>query len=301
MRKMRVLTEASGSLTAGYIIRAIQDAGHIAVASDIDVQCTGRFLADEFVEMPSSSHPSLWEEVENLIQNHRIDVVIPSLDEMLEGWAERKEFFLDRGVHVIVSDVETLRMCMDKWATYEFFERAGIPTPRTSLEQKFALVKPRRGRGGVGVAITDEPVSMDGNISQEVVDGEEYTVDVFCDRNGEPGYIVPRRRERVVQGKSLAGTVCRHEGIENWVRKICKAASFRGPVNMQCFVMGNGEINFIEINPRLAGGMALGFAATENWIQIAINHWVESEPISWKPVRDGLQMKRYYAEVFVSA
>ena len=100
-------------------------------------------------------------------------------------------------------------------------------------------------------------------------------------------------------GKSTVGVVERHEGIEHWVRSICKRLPFVGPINLQCFVLPDGTIKFVEINPRIAGGMALGFAATENWIDLIVRNMLYGQSLSPKPVFDGLEMRRYYAEVFV--
>ncbi|HBZ81753.1 ATP-grasp domain-containing protein [Brevibacillus sp. FSL K6-0770] len=297
---LRILTEASGSMSAAYIIRAIRQAGHAAIASDIDPDCVGRYLATDFIRMPSKNAPDLWEQTVEKLIDHKVNAVIPSLDETLSGWAERQQQMSQLGIDIILSPVETVRTFQDKWQTYQFFVREGIPTPATSLEQIFPLVKPRNGRGAVGVRVEKSSVEMDGMISQELASGIEYTVDVFCDKESHPVYIVPRRREGVIQGKSTGGIVEKQPLIEEWVQKICRAIPFAGPVNMQCFLQENGEIQFIEINPRIAGGMALGFAATENWISLMVDHFIYGKRITPKPIQYGLKMKRYYAEVFVS-
>ena len=298
---MKVLTEASGSLTSSYLIRAIQEAGLKAIASDISADIAAHELADGFVVMPKVSDPALWQLTQEIVQEHAINIVIPSLDETLLGWAQRRDAMrLENNCHVIISPPGTIEMFQDKWLTYNFFNTNSIPCPPTSLKQDFALVKPRFGRGGVGVSIPEGSVSMEGMISQELLTGTEYTVDVFCDQSGEPVYIVPRKRMNVRDGKSTNGIVDMHSGIVDLVRKICTAVQFIGPVNMQCFVSDKGDISFVEINPRIAGGMALGFAATENWIPLLVSHFIEGKAITPVPVKDGLQMMRYYAEVFVS-
>jgi carbamoyl-phosphate synthase large subunit len=298
--KHRILTEASGSLTSGYLIRGIQSEGHECVASDIDPRCFARSLADDFLEMPRSDAPRLWEHIEATLASSRIDVVIPSLDETLLGWAQRRDYFRQKlGVAVVVSPPESVAVCQDKWLTFGFFEQHRIPTPRTSLEQSDPLVKPRFGRGAAGVRIAEGRVDMQGMISQELLKGVEYTTDVFCDRDGEPVYIVPRRRLNVKEGKSTAGIVERQDRITEGVREICRALRFLGPINVQAFVLPDGSVRFTEINPRIAGGMALGFAATENWIGLIVRNILGGEPISPRPIRHGLEMRRYYAEVFV--
>jgi carbamoyl-phosphate synthase large subunit len=139
---------------------------------------------------------------------------------------------------------------------------------------------------------------MNGMISQEEIKGEEYTIDVFCDKDSYPVYIVPRKRLRIKDGKSTAGSVVENREIIRWVQKICEATHFLGPINIQCFV-NSKNIKFTEINPRIAGGMALGFAATENWINLIVKHFIKNKPIHPKPIQYGMRMLRYYAEIFV--
>ncbi|ATW25680.1 ATP-grasp domain-containing protein [Candidatus Formimonas warabiya] len=297
---LNILTEASGSLTSAYLIKAVQEAGYRAVASDINPDCAGRYLADDFILMPSKNDINLWEKVVPALAQRKVNLVIPSLDETMLGWAERKKELKKLGIHVVISEESTVKIFQDKWLTYRFFLEKGIPTPKTSLEQQYPLVKPRQGRGAVGVVVTSDSVNMEGMISQEVIEGEEYTIDVFCDKISNPIYIVPRKRQGVKDGKSTGGIVVKQVEIISWVEKICKSISFIGPINLQCFVCKDETIKFTEINPRVAGGMALGFAATENWINLIVDHFFYDKDIKPKPIKFGMKMMRYYAEVFVS-
>ncbi|MFA7239049.1 MAG: ATP-grasp domain-containing protein [Sulfuricellaceae bacterium] len=296
---LRILTEASGSLVIGYLIKAIQEAGHISVASDIDSHCVGRYLADDFVLMPSKNDPHLWQKISQILVESKVDFVIPSFDETLLGWAERKHHFSKLGITVAISEPDVIKTFVDKWLTFQFLIENSIPTPRTSLVQDFPLVKPRYGHGGQGVYIPGKPIAMDGLLSQEIAEGEEYTVDVFCDGKSNPLYIVPRKRISVRDGKSTQGVVVYHKEIIEMVTRLCKAAGFIGPINVQCFSSGANEVSVIEVNPRIAGGMALGFAATENWISLLCDCLLSDKIVQPKPVKYGLQMMRYYAELFV--
>ena len=298
---MRILTEASGSLVSGYLIKAIQEAGHEAVASDVVPDVAGRYLADDFIRMPSAGDLELWTRTGQLLKEHDIDLVIPSFDGTIVGWAHR---LFDPGhelpTRVMISAPGVIETFVDKWLAAEFFEANGIPTPRTSLTQDHALVKPRLGRGGSGVAVTDQPVDMTGMISQELASGDEYTVDVLCDFEGAPLYVVPRMRGAVRNGKSTTGVVVSHQQVEDVVRRLCAATCFRGPVNVQVFADGD-DVTVIEVNPRIAGGMALGFAATENWIPLICRMLDGEQVAATVPVHWGMRMMRFYAEVFVPA
>ena len=297
-RKLRILVEASGSPTAGYLINAIRQAGAEAIGSDvIDFTCA-ECLADGFLKLPFKNDPDLWEKVKNIIHTNRIDIVIPSLDEMMLGWAERLAEFEAIGCRVIISPLATIEVCQDKWKTYEFFKSLSIPTPKTSLSQVYPLVKPRLGRGGQGVRVEKQATDMADMISQEVLTGEEFTVDVFFDCDHWPVYIIPRRRLGVVNGKSTGGEVIKNKRIEDYIYTMSEKLSFVGPINFQCFVCEN-SVTFIEINPRIAGGMALGFAASENWIDLILSNIMHGNKIIPKPISYGMKMIRYYSECFL--
>ncbi|MBF0311603.1 MAG: ATP-grasp domain-containing protein [Magnetococcales bacterium] len=294
---LRILTEASGSATSAWILKAIREAGHHPVGSDLDADNASRCLADGCIAFPRVGDANLWTTVEDALHRYGIQVVLPSFDEMLSGWAERAEALKEKGIFVILSPPESVAVFQDKWQTYLCFRRLGLPTPETSLEQVFPLVKPRFGRGAKGVRVATEPVDMHGMISQEVVEGQELTVDCLFDREGRPVYIVPRKRLMVRDGKSMNGQVVEAPEVVAWVKRLAEGVPLHGPVNVQCFV-GERGLRFIEVNPRLAGGMALGFAATENWIGPLVNHFLEGAPFQPKPVHVGLKMVRYYAECF---
>lgn len=293
-RRRTVLVEASGSLVSAWMISAVRAAGHRCVASDIDSDAVGRYLADDFAIVPRQDDPGLWTRLTDALTRHHVDAVIPSLDESLLGWSKRRTAFAAAGVQVVVSDPETIRTCTDKWQTWRLFRSLGIPAPEASLDQRFELVKPRRGRGGRGISRTRSPVNMQGMMSQEFVEGVEYTVDVCCDDDGKAQHIVPRRRLRVQNGKSTGGVTEEHPVIVEAIRRLCAGMRFRGPFNVQCIVR-DGTPWFIEINPRIAGGMALSFAATENWVPLLL----EGRPASTE-ARWGVRMHRFYSEVFTT-
>lgn len=301
---MNILIEATGSLTSGYLIKAIKEAGHKVIGSDITNFNHGYLLCDDFIVMPKCNDKELWQKIENSLLEKKIDIVIPSFDETLEEWAKRKEYFAELKISIIISESYTINKFQDKWETYKFFKEIGIRTPKTSLEGIFPIIKPRFGRGGKGIFENDfnKLINMTDMISQEKIIGEEYTVDCLFDLNGKPIYIVPRIRIDVRDGKSTKGQVVKDEKINELVTKISENIRFIGPINFQLFKINNEELCMIEINPRIAGGMALGIAATENWIPIIIDNIVLGKSVNnenIKPIKYGLKMVRYYEECFI--
>jgi len=295
----KILIEATGSLVSGYLIKAIKGSGNICIASDIDDFNHSKCLADEFIIFPKNNESDLWDKIENILIENKISIVIPSFDETLLGWAGRKEYFLKMGVHIIISDTNTIDTFLDKYKAYLFCKSIDILTPKTSLSQEYLLVKPRTGRGGKGIYVGNKSISMKDMISQEFIEGKEFTVDCFFDNNGNPIYIIPRLRINVQNGKSTKGVVVKHKRIEIYIKRISENIRFTGPVNFQFIENKSKDLYFIECNPRIAGGMALGFAASENWINLIIKNFINKENIRPKSIKYGLKMVRYYDECFI--
>lgn len=298
---MNILIEASGSLTSGYIIKAIKNSGNRVIGSDISDFNHAKVMCDDFILMPKHNDKNLWKKISTLLDDYNIDIVIPSFDETLLGWSERVSFFRSKNIKVIISPIDTIKTFQDKWIAFRFFKNIGILTPESSLKSEFEIIKPRVGRGGSGIFLNDfkSEIDMTNMISQKKIIGQEYTVDCFFDVNGRPIYIIPRERLNVIDGKSSKGIVVKNLKIEDLVKKISLSIKFKGPINFQFFITDKKEIYILEINTRIAGGMALGFAASENWIELIIQNFINSNKILPKKIKYGMKMSRYYDEIFI--
>ena len=297
--QLRALTEAAGSPVWPALAHALREAGIAPVATDIDPLAVGLHLGDLAAIVPKGFDDDYYTAAEQLIRQHQISLVIPSINEALPGWANRKEHFAKQGVTVLISPPTTIETFCDKWLTYLAFQKIGIPTPPTSLAPEYDLIKPRVGRGSDGIHRRgpEEAGALSGQVSQRYIEGPEYTVDVLCDLDGCPIYIVPRRRLKVESGISFRGRVVQESDIEHNVRRICDAMQFIGPINIQC-IRGDDGLYFIEINPRIGGGLALSLAATTNWFSL-IREMIDGRSVEAGPIRYGLTMLRYYSECFI--
>ncbi|HEF2461617.1 TPA: ATP-grasp domain-containing protein [Campylobacter coli] len=297
----KIFTEASGCLTSLYIINAIKEAGCLSCASDINSFNAAYSIADDFILMPSVNDKKLWDKTKELLLKHNVDIVIPTLDDSLLGWSIYKKDFEKLGINVIISPEETIDTFIDKWKTYLFFNKLSIPTPNTKLYKNLGVVKPRNGRGGSGVEFFSDNFKKDNKwsyVTQEKIIGQEYTIDCFFSKEGKPVYIIPRKRIDVKDGKSIKSVAYRHILIEKYIRKIAKEIHLVGPINFQAFEAKDNEVYFIEVNPRLGGGSALAFKASENWIALIIHHFIKNQNISPKEVNFDLKMARAYLDVF---
>lgn len=135
---------------------------------------------------------------------------------------------------------------------------------------------------------------------QEYIEGTEYTVDVMLDFKGNIKTIVPRMRIETRAGEVSKGVTKKDAVIINAVEEVVnKLPQPVGCLTLQCFKKINGDITFIEINPRYGGGIPLSIQAGANFplwtIQAAKGEVFNVQDYSWK---ENLTMLRYDEAVF---
>ncbi|WP_434304822.1 ATP-grasp domain-containing protein [Clostridium botulinum] len=299
---MKVLVEGIGSMTFGPELKYHREMKWKIIGLDITNECFGMHECDKGYVVPKYSDENCFDDIEKIIKKEKINLVFPTINEGLLEWSKRKKYFKEQyDTDVIISDEEVIDICTDKWKTHLFFQKNNIPDPKTSLEMEFDLLKPRIGRGSAGIYHRNNMSNnfdMKGYISQNIVEGEEYTIDVLCDFKSNPIYIIPRKRIDIESGVSVKGVTVYDEEIIKYVEKIIEKLKPIGIINIQCF-KNKDEINFIEINPRLAGGSSLSFASSDNWFR-AIKCFINGEKYMPKEIIYNNHMFRYYEDFIIN-
>ncbi len=206
--------------------------------------------------------------------------------------------------------------------TPEKFEEAAA---NLGYPEKPVVMKPPLGRGGRGVRILtasqakdsmlrDKPGSLEANfdvvldtlrqgsfpelVVTEFLPGEEYSVDLLA-KAGKPLIGVPKLRLNTVFGPSLVGIVKKNPEVEKVVTDICRAFEFNYNINIQLKYSGDEKALPYEINPRVAGTIALCTAAGANLLYYAVKLAL-GEEIPEVEIEDGVRMVRHFKELFIS-
>ncbi|MFZ9631679.1 MAG: ATP-grasp domain-containing protein [Bacteroidia bacterium] len=82
--------------------------------------------------------------------------------------------------------------------------------------------------------------------------GKEYSVDMLCD-HGKTLFCVPRSRDKMIGGISVAGVIERNFGLIAFCIQLAQALELHGPIGMQWKEDNEGTPHLLEINPRLQG------------------------------------------------
>jgi len=136
-------------------------------------------------------------------------------------------------------------------------------------------------------------------IVQPFVSGKEYTIDIFCDWNGNPISIVPRERLQVRAGEVLKTQICMDQTMIEEARVLCAAFKPCGPMTVQLIRDSEGLDWFIEINPRFGGGAPLSMKAGARSAE-AILKLMDGEEVGEQEIADGAIYSRFDQSVCIT-
>ena len=221
------------------------------------------------------------------------------------------------GCFVLVSSPEVIDICQDKRKTSRFLKKNGFDTPVT-MSPKAALakkklnwpcfLKPWDGYASRGTAIVRNRKELlffskriPNCLVQEFVKGSEYTCDVYVDVDMEVRCVVPRKRLEVRAGEVSKGQVVKNIHIMNEATKVVsELGAGPGVVTLQLFLTEDDKVKFIEVNPRLGGGVPLSIKAGANFPKWIMQELIgRRSNIRFDGFKENLVMLRYDSEVWL--
>lgn len=270
-----ILVTGAGGAPTPVLIESLRNKGFRVIATDIDSNAIGLYLADKGYIIPKGLSPDFLPVIRNICRKESVKAVVPLVDEELVSSFELEQ----DGIVVLLPRPEFVAMCLDKFVLMKQLKAVGIGVPETRLVTEGCtgirfpvIVKPRRGRGSRGVGIVDSEESLNSfiNVSpyapnelliQEYIEGVEYTVSVVVWRDGEVQAVVPKE---IISKRGITriAVTRRNPKIESLCIKIQEQLKADGPFNVQLrFDASSGEPFIFEINPRFSTSISLTMAA----------------------------------------
>ena len=228
-----------------------------------------------------------------------IDLLIPTIDTDLLVLSQNAAKFDEIVTKVLISKPEKIAICRDKNYTADFFESCDLKAPRTVNDYQLyhgpypCFIKPKDGSSSIN-AFKVENVSelkvyseqVGDYIVQPFIEGTEYTVDIFCDYEGNQLFITPRIRVAVRAGEVLKTEIAMDEKIIEECRKLIAGFQPCGPMTVQLIRQNKTDDDYyIEINPRFGGGAPLSMKAGARSAE-AILKLLSGEKVDYSDVID---------------
>ncbi|WP_420322293.1 ATP-grasp domain-containing protein [Flagellimonas sp.] len=311
---MNILFTCAGrrNYLINYFKEALNGKGSV-VAVDMQLSAPALVDADVAKKVPSIYDKNYISAIEKVITEEKIDAVISLNDLELPILAKNKEQLEKSGARILISSQNVIDICFDKWKSYHFFKENSIKTPLTYIniasakealknnELHFPLVvKPRWGSASISIDIVKSVEELElsyklqhlkvsrsilGTVSssdaencimiQEKLNGEEYGIDILNNFDGEYYGSFVRKKLGMRSGETDKAISIVNQKYNMVAEKIAKATKHVG--NMDCdFFVVDGEVYFLEMNPRFGGGYPFSHEAGVNTPAIYLA-WLENE------------------------
>ena len=266
-------------------------------------------LADASHRVPRASSEDYADSLLKICRKEEVGLLIPTIDPELLPISVREDDFASAGVRVNIGGTEFVRTARDKALTGKRLKDIGLDAPHTwadgDREARFpAIAKPIGGSASLGIRryrsaedYRSNPPG-EGCILQELLEGPEYTVNVFCDSEGVFRCAVPHRRLEVRSGEVSKGRTERRDDLTHIARTIATLPGARGAFCFQAIDTDRGPVVF-EINARFGGGYPLAHRAGGRFTKWLLEEATGVPLTANDEWQDGLLMLRYDSEVFV--
>ncbi|MCH2114801.1 MAG: ATP-grasp domain-containing protein [Pirellulales bacterium] len=284
------------------------------MAPDLSSACQA---ADGYLATPAIQDPDYIDRLLELCQANDIRVAIPTIDTDLLMLAENRDRFAMHGIELLVSDQDLVRQCRDKRLTVELFARHGVCSPAQvdpRQESAFPLIaKPYDGSSSNNLHVVRSVADLHPRLLEDTKlvffeylsreEHDEYTVDMYFDRDSVLKCFVPRLRIETRAGEVSKGRTVKLPALDSLREKFQHLPGARGCLTMQLFVRTiDGKLSGIEINPRFGGGYPLSYEAGANFPAWIVSEYFHHENIRYFDAwQDRLTMLRYDAHVLVSS
>lgn len=274
----RVLVTGAGGAAGVAIIRSLLRRGDVEVfAADMDRWAAALYLVDAERRrlVPPGRAPHFVDDVVAMCEADGIDVLFPTVDVEIIPLGAARERLAEVGTVLASPALATVERCLDKLALARAC-RGSLRVPRTELlgtpeatdGWEFpVVVKPRRGAGSRGVRTVGSAEELwsvhaeEDLLVQEMLPGEEYSVDVLAGPDGQVVAAVPRARLRVDSGIAIAGVTVHDDELVETATAVARAIGLTGVANVQLRRDSAGVPALLEVNPRFPGSMPLTIAA----------------------------------------
>jgi carbamoyl-phosphate synthase large subunit len=226
----------------------------------------------------SGSEERYYEGLLDVCKENKIEVIIPLMDFELPVLAAKKKEFEKMGIKVWVSGEETILNCLNKKENYKFCVENGIAIPNSSFtleEGKPPYIKKHiLGSGSVGLEIvkSGKATTFEAGIDmiQEFVEGKEYGMDILNDYQGQYVHSCFREKLEMRAGETDKARSFESAKLEKLAKKISATFKHVGNMDIDFIETVNGDIYFIDFNPRFGGGYPFTHISGANYLKFVI-------------------------------
>lgn len=300
---------------ASYFNQSLGQCGRV-VGTDIDLSAPALHACDAAYQVPGVFEAGYLGELKKVILAENIHMVF-SLNDLETRLLVENRAALEQetGATFYVPPLSTLKVCSDKWCTFEFARQIGVASPETFMSVANAvealehgrvqfplIIKPRWGSASIGLyvvetwqdlesgfeacrkAVAQSALSLLGAedfvIIQELIQGAEYGVDILYGQQENYIGFTAKKKLAMRAGETDKAVTVVPKPFRRMVSKIANTLPHRG--NLDCdFLERDGKFYLLELNPRFGGGYPFTHLAGANHVQMLLDDYQGRELIPY--------------------
>ena len=197
--------------------------------------------------------------IKNVMKEKKISLVIAVTDPLTIILSKLKK--LGFNSCKICSDENINKILLNKILTSKYLN-TNKKILTTSKKKGFPIIaKLNKGSASSSLFLLHSTKSKEefekknkGYVFEKFINGLEYSVDLYIDQNSQCLGVVCRRRVEITGGESTKIVSEKNVKLEKLALQISDYFNIIGPANIQ-FIKKNDKYFFMEINPRIAGGI----------------------------------------------
>lgn len=215
--------------------------------------------------IPEVSQPNWLDELSAVVEKNQITHIFPAHNDALLALSENT---VRLKAKLVTSPLETCRLTRSKTATIRRLSGI-VPTPELfqaaeAVKTWPVFLKPDRGQGSQRTASAKNSSELTALLTQdsdriilEYLEGQEFTVDCFSDRERGLQYASGRQRRRIRSGIAMDSVVVEDSRFWEYAEKISKVIELHGAWFFQVKTDRRGILKVMEVAPRIGGTSAL--------------------------------------------
>ncbi|MEZ4818452.1 MAG: ATP-grasp domain-containing protein [Bdellovibrionota bacterium] len=282
--------------------------------ADTDVYASGLYLVPKAqrVVLKKAEDGSHVVDIFEQCKKLQIDLLVPTMDIELLSICPLLHEFESIECKVLIAKKETLLLCEDKlsllskvarfFPNHKFFSYdQNIDVHQLTLP---VVLKPRLASDSrlaqmIHSKVQLETYKRDGSyFLQDYLPGQEYSVDVYRNADGEVIACVPRARLKIQNDIVITGETRNSPVLIELTKNIAHEINLFGVANIQFKEDKNGSPVLMEVNARFPATMSLTVQSGANVPKIFVEEVLEQKQMhELIPVKE-IAMTRCYQEIY---
>jgi len=266
-----LITSISGKVPLIEVVKDSRDKFDRSIkiyGADINCNIVGKYFVDYFWLMPKISKLKLSELI-NYCNENCIKYIIPTRDADVIYFSKYKNELLKNKIYCFVSEYASVEICFDKLLFFRKIKNEMIVPTFENIDElegvNSFVIKERFGAGStnIGINLKLDQVkkfikNFDAPIIQPFIEGEEYSIDSYLNKEGNYLGSIIRSRDIVIDGESKVTTRVINGELEVKAKEFLEKNKILGHSVLQVIKDKNGY-HIIECNARFGGASTLSY------------------------------------------